>query len=263
MPEEVLEDHHPQSVHARELLVHELPRRRGRVVDLLQLFQGGHNGGQDARDLSVLIDEDQGVGNITITEMHDTQPNPAANLALHLVQDRLHDAGDARRGLHAVQALAGVAEAVPECRVQEVLFGGLPQGKHVPHDLAPEQQALQAEGVLRPVAVGEAGACAAARDLEAPLAIVARIEVGLEESDHLLAGLTVEPLEGKVVADGGDDRLDVLGGHDRVVGLLPTEKLAQVAGALCCTIWQLLCILALELCEGVVLCLHLRGHLRA
>ncbi len=50
--------------------------------------------------LGVLVDEDQGVGHVSVSQVHDAEADPAAHLVLHLGKDRMHRMRYFRRALY-------------------------------------------------------------------------------------------------------------------------------------------------------------------
>mmetsp|Transcript_826 Transcript_826/g.2277 ORF Transcript_826/g.2277 Transcript_826/m.2277 type:complete len:399 (+) Transcript_826:57-1253(+) len=263
--EEVLQNHHPQALHSAKLLVYQPLRGSRRLVDLRQLVEDADDGRQDARHLCVLVDEEECVGHVPVPQVHHAEAHPAAHFALHLVEDGLHQPRNPRRRLHAVETLSRVAEPVAQRWVQQIFLSSLPEREHAPHDLAPQQQALEHKGVLRPVAVREARASSTPHDLQGPITLTAGIEVCLQEPNYSLAGLAVETLEGKVVAHGLDNRLDVVGRERRALGPPAPQQLPEVARGLgrLLALGGLLREAALQLRQGLRLLAHLRYHLCA
>lgn len=66
--------------------------------------------------------------------------------------------GGRGQNLHAVEALAGVAEAVGVAWVEQVGLGEAPQAEHIAGDLVPQEERLLDVVVLQRVVVRQAGA---------------------------------------------------------------------------------------------------------
>src|SRR3989338_2250427 len=220
VPEKVAEDHELGSLGATkgllEVTVDEGVCRAEGVDGVEDLDDGG----EDAGHLGVLVDEDEGVGDVAVAEMDDGEADPAASVPgadLHLdaAEDLGHDLGDAGGGLDAVEALTGVAEAVGRPLVEEVAVGADPQAVHLVLDLAPELQGLQDEGVLGGMRVGQLGALVPVADLQGGLlrALAVGREVGPEELDHAVDGMPVLRDVRVGVRDRVDDALHVLLGQ--------------------------------------------------
>mmetsp|Transcript_9904 Transcript_9904/g.28481 ORF Transcript_9904/g.28481 Transcript_9904/m.28481 type:complete len:435 (-) Transcript_9904:430-1734(-) len=157
--------------------------------------------------------------------MHHARPDPVPHLLLGRVQDVAHGLGDPRRLLHALQALARVAELVAVVRVQQVLLAQAPEAEHVVRDLAPEGERLQHEVVLLLVAVREPRAVHAAADGQVvPGFHPVRPEECGEVLHHLVDGVAVGGEEAVVVADGVEALLDLVL-RDAARGVLLPEDL--------------------------------------
>ena len=76
-------------------------------------------------------DEHERIGDVVIAHVDDGGADPGADAALRAVEDGVHHARRLRRGLDAVQALAGVAQAVRHVLAQEVLLRKGPKVEHV------------------------------------------------------------------------------------------------------------------------------------
>ena len=73
---------------------------------------------QDTRQLRVLVDEEQRVWNISISQVNDTEPHPAPrHFALHACQNLRHFVCDTRASLHAVEPLASIEQLIAPCAV--------------------------------------------------------------------------------------------------------------------------------------------------
>ena len=66
-----------------------------------------------------------------VAHVDDGRADPAADAALRAVEDGVHHARRLGRGLHAVQALARVAQAVRHVLVQEILLRQRPEVEHI------------------------------------------------------------------------------------------------------------------------------------
>ena len=117
--EEVAEDRVTKNISSSILFVHEMAEERIRLDLLSNAMDSPDDGREDARDLSVLVDEDEGVGDITVSEMDHTETDPlATHSALDHGEDGGHGPRDPGGGLDPVEALAGIGQMIPVGSVQ-------------------------------------------------------------------------------------------------------------------------------------------------
>mmetsp|Transcript_14254 Transcript_14254/g.39583 ORF Transcript_14254/g.39583 Transcript_14254/m.39583 type:complete len:201 (-) Transcript_14254:1340-1942(-) len=114
---------------------------------------------QEARNLSVLVDKDQCVGNVAIAEMDHRKPNPrGSRFLLGLRKQAAHDLANTGAVLNSVQTLAGIVQVVARGRRQEIVIGAAPETVHVSHHLTPESKTLPHKGILRAMRMRQFGA---------------------------------------------------------------------------------------------------------
>ena len=141
-------------------------RRGGQRVD------GKANRVEDLGHLAVLGDEQQAVGHIVVPHVHDRRPYPRPQAGLDAGDEAVHCARRAWRGLHALQALAGVGQAVGRAVRQQVVLHQAPQAEHVVRDLAGglcEGRGRGAEGAAEAFPRHHSDASRAARPLHTPI----------------------------------------------------------------------------------------------
>jgi hypothetical protein len=111
MSKEVSQDFLGQFLGRSILLIYIFPNTRflGQGRDL---GNGVANREQDAINLRVLVNEEEGVGDVVIAHMDDTRPDPCPDAPLSLVEDRVHHTGGLWSALDTVKALTGISESV-------------------------------------------------------------------------------------------------------------------------------------------------------
>ena len=78
-----------------------------------------------------LTDEHESVGDVVVAHVDDGGADPGTDAPLCAVQDGVHHARGLRCCLDTVQALAGVAQAVWDVLVQEILLSQGPEVEHI------------------------------------------------------------------------------------------------------------------------------------
>lgn len=80
---------------------------------LADAADGSDDGRKNSWYLSVFVDKDEGIRDVTITEMNDAEANPlSSHSTLDDRKDCGHGAGDTRSGLNSVETLTRVCQMI-------------------------------------------------------------------------------------------------------------------------------------------------------
>ena len=107
MSEEVAQDLSDTAIHGAKFILNvRVDSRLGGQVGYLR--QSITDGQKNAVNLSVFVDEQQGVGDVVVAHVDDTGADPGSNTFLCLVQDGVHHARRFGSGLYSVETLPSV-----------------------------------------------------------------------------------------------------------------------------------------------------------